>query len=72
MWSHLSILLASDSSGKKRKASDEIPVINDIELESIWKEAMEKTIEEELAMAAMIELELSIIVGQVSTSPVDV
>ena len=40
MSSHPSVLLASDSSGKKRKASDDIPVLNDDELESIWEEAL--------------------------------
>ena len=56
MSSHPSVLLASDSSGKKRKASDDIPELDfswlDDELESIGQEAMEKTVEEERLMAA--------------------
>ena len=41
--SSLSVLLASGSSDKKRKASDEIPVLDDDEIDSISEEATQMT-----------------------------
>ena len=53
-------------SGKKRNASDdEIPELDDDELDSIWEEVL-------MTAAMQLYQELSIIVGQVNTSPVDI